>query len=156
MKNAGAVGCIIQSWLILCWGGPGLYINIKLPADTGQRHRHRGCIVVLQCYRTFRGRNPAQTQHLPTNQMIDCRTSHTENIFWQNNIYSYFPMKNMWCRWNCGGGAGQVQLSRDVIVYNNRKRLSCYKIFDKYLVAVTQTCVCIVIRMTHNGISEYL
>ena len=46
MKNAGAVGCIIQSWLILCWGGPGLYINIKLPADTGQRYRHRGCSCV--------------------------------------------------------------------------------------------------------------
>ena len=60
--------------------------------------------VVLQCYSTFRGRNPAQTQHLPTNQMIDCRTSHTENIFWENNIYSYFPLKNMWCRWNCRGG----------------------------------------------------
>ena len=87
--------------------------------------------VVLQCYSTFRGRNPAQTQHLPTNQMIDCRTSHTENIFWENNIYSHFSMKICGAGGIVGGGAGQVQLSRDVIVYNNRKRLSCYKIFSK-------------------------
>ena len=59
-----------------------------------------------------------------------------------------------------GGGRGwSIVLDCDCLIvmgHNNRKRLSCYKIFDKYLVAVTQTCVSIVIRMTQNRISEYL
>ena len=40
------------------------------------------------------------------------------------------------CRWNCIKGGKEVEplLSGDVIGDNNRKRLSCYKIFEKYLV----------------------